>query len=168
MGISSLGVGSGILTQDVLDQLREADEAWQITPISLKILDETDKKKALEVLDASMTNFVDSINELKSKTLYDERKAEVSGTAVEVTADANTDIQDFTLSVSHLATKEIEESGVFTSEDEKIANAAGTLSLSIGGAAPYTINYDENTTLKDLKASINEVVGDEVDATIVQ
>jgi len=168
MSISSLGVGSGILTQDVLDQLREVDEAAQVTPIKLNIINENDKKDALEVLDANMTNLTDSINELKSKTLYDERKADVTGSAVEVTADANTDIQDFTLSVSQIATKEIEESGSFTAEDETIANAAGTLSLSVGGGAAYTINYDETTTLKDLKASINDMVGDEVEATIVQ
>ena len=45
MGISSLGVGSSILTQDILDQLREADESGKITPITLSIANENDKKK---------------------------------------------------------------------------------------------------------------------------
>ena len=44
MGISSLGTGSGILTQDVLDQLREADDASRIRPIDLDITNDKDKK----------------------------------------------------------------------------------------------------------------------------
>jgi len=174
MGISSLGVGSSILTQDVLDQLRKADEAGQIKPIELSIANENDKKDAMEVIDASMKNFIDSINAVKSESLYDERETEVSGTAIEVKADANTDIQDFTLSVSILATKQIEESGAFASQDTKVATEVGDLTLNIGyidAANPgedFTIHYDENTTLKDLKKLINDEAGDKVDATIVQ
>jgi len=167
MGISSLGVGSSILTQDVLDQLRAADEAGQITPIDLNLAHEKDKKSVLEVVDATMTNFIDSINELKSTSLYEERQTEVSGTSVEVTAAANTDVQDFTLSVAVLATKQIEESGAFTSEDELIANAAGSMNLNIDGI-DFTIDYDETTTLKGFKNLLNDVVGDKVNATIVQ
>ncbi len=167
MGISSLGVGSSILTQDVLDQLRAADEAQQITPIDLSIANENDKKDALELIDASMTNLIDKINEIKSQSLYDERNAEVIGTSVGVTAAANTDIQDFTLDVTVLATKQIEESGAFTSNTELIASAAGSMNLNIDGQ-DFTIDYDETTTLDDLKNLINDVAGDKVDATIVQ
>jgi flagellar hook-associated protein 2 len=167
MGISSLGVGSSILTQDVLDQLRDADEAGQIKPITLSIANEGDKKDALDLIDASMTNFVDSINAIKSQSLYDERQTEVSGTAVEVSADANSDIQDFTLSVTTLATKQIEESGAFGSEDDKVATEAGTMKLNIDGLN-FEIAYDEETSLKDLKKLINDTAGEKVDATIVQ
>jgi flagellar hook-associated protein 2 len=167
MGISSLGVGSSILTQDVLDQLREADEAGQIEPITLDIANENDKKDAMDVIDASMTNFIDIINDVKSQSLYDERVTEVSGTAAEVIAAANTDIQDFTLSVNVLATKQIEQSGAFASEDILVATAAGTMELNVDGEA-FSIAYDTTTTLKDLKALINEEAGDKVDATIVQ
>ena len=43
MGISPLGTGSSILTQDLLDQLRDADEAAQITPIDYDLADNKDK-----------------------------------------------------------------------------------------------------------------------------
>lgn len=167
MGISSLGVGSSILTQDVLDQLRAVDEAGQIQPIEFSIANEEDKKDALELIDASMTNFIDSINEINSQTLYGERQTEVTGTSVEVTASTDTDIQDFTLNVSVLATKQIEESGAFTSDDELIANGVGSINLNIDGE-DFTIDYDATTTLKDLKNLINDVAGDKVDATVVQ
>ncbi len=167
MGISSLGVGSGILTQDVLDQLREADEAKFVTPSELAIANEEDKKTALAQLDATMTNLTDSISELASPLLYDERTTDVTGTSVEVSALANTDTQDFTLDVVNLATKQIEQSGAFTSSTELIASGAGSMNLNIDGL-DFSIDYDATTTLTDLKNSINDIAGDKVDATIVQ
>ncbi|HEY9203121.1 MAG TPA: flagellar filament capping protein FliD [Sulfurimonas sp.] len=166
MAISSLGVGSSILTQDVLDQLREADEAQFIRPIDLSITNENDKKKALELLDANMTNLIDSIDALKTPLLYDERTTSVVGTSVEVTAAANSDIQDFTLDVVNLATKQIEQSGTFASESD-LVGSGGQINLNIDGQ-DFTIDYTATTTLGELKDLINDVAGDKVDATIVQ
>jgi len=168
MGISSLGVGSNILTQDLLDQLRAADEAQRIQPITLEIANETDKQDSLKVIDATMTNLIDSINELKSATLFDGRATTVSGTSVEVTASANSDIQDFNITVNSLATKQIEESGAFAASTDTVATDVGTLTLSVGSGTPVTINYDATTTLAGLKDLINANAGDQVDATIVQ
>ncbi len=167
MGVSSLGAGSGILTQDVLDQLREADEAKFVTPTELAIANEEDKKTALTQIDATMANLTDAINELASPLLYDERTTEVIGTSVEVTALANTDIQDFTLDVTNLATKQIEQSGAYATSTDLIASAAGSMNLNIDGL-DFAIDYDATTTLTDLKNSINDIAGDKVDATIVQ
>lgn len=167
MGIGSVGIGSSILTQDVLDQLRKADEAGQITPIKLSLANESDKKEALKIVEASMKNLTDSINEIKNHSLFDERKTIATGAAVEVTAQGGSDIQDFTLTVDILATKQIEQSGKFASDSVKVATAAGSMNLNIGGK-DFVINYDETTTLKDLKNRINEVAGEKVNATLVQ
>ncbi len=167
MAISSVGAGSGILTQEVLDQLREADDAQYIRPIELSITNEDDRKNALQIIDASMGNLIDSIDALKDLTLFKERSTTITGTSVEVSAVLNTDIQDFTLDVTKLATKQIEESGTFTLNTETIANAAGSMNLNIDGV-DFTIDYDATTTLDDLKNLINEVAGEKVDATVVQ
>ena len=171
MGISSLGVGSGILTQDVLDQLRAADEAQRITPITLNLANENDKKDSLKVIDATMTNFRDAINELKGATTFDGRKSTVTGSSVEVTASSNSDIQDFTINVDHLATKQIEQSGAFTASTDLVASGmvgTGTMTLNVGTGTPVSISYDGTTTLKDLKDLINTSAGDQVDATILR
>ncbi len=172
MGISSLGVGSSILTQDVLDQLRKADEATLIRPVTLNIANENDKKAAFDVLDATMKNLSDAIGELKNATLFDSRSVDVSGTSVNITASANSDVQDFTLDVTRLATKEIDESGAFGADTDKIATADGSMNLDIKDAAgnvtkSYTINYTANMTLKDLKNQINKVAGNDVSASLV-
>jgi flagellar hook-associated protein 2 len=167
MGISSLGVGSSILTQDVLDQLRKADEAKFIQPVKLELANEGDKKDALELIDASMTNLIDSINAMKSQALFDERATTVTGTSIAATAAAGSDIQDFTLNVTKLATKQIEQSGAFATSTETIANSGGVMNLNIDGQ-DFQIPYDATTTLDDLKNLINDTAGSKVDATIVQ
>ncbi|MBU1659447.1 flagellar filament capping protein FliD [bacterium] len=167
MGISSLGVGSSILTQDVLDQLRSADESAQIKPIELNLANENDKKDAMTLIEASMKNFIDSITAVKSQTLFDERSATISGSSVTATAAASSDIQDFTLNVVTLATKQIEQSGAFGARTDLIASGAGSMNLNID-AQDFTIDYDATTTLDDFKKLINDIAGDKVDATIVQ
>jgi flagellar hook-associated protein 2 len=167
MGISALGTGSSILTQDLLDQLREADEAAQITPIDYSLTDNEDKAAEFDVIDANMTNLYDSIGELKSPALFDERTTTVSGSSVTVSADANSDLQDFTLDVTQLATKQIEESGSYDDTTSTIASADGSMTLSVGDQ-DFTIDYTADTTLEDLKKSINDVAGDAINATIVQ
>ena len=167
MGISSLGAGSSILTQDVLDQLRKADEASRITPIELNIANEEDKKVALEVIDASMTNFIDSINAISSSTLFDDRSVSLSGTSVEVTASSRSDVQEFTLEVTQLATKQIEESPALAFATETaFVGSGGQINLNIDGN-DYAIDYTATTTLKELKDLINETAGESVDATLL-
>ncbi len=167
MAVSSLGLGSGVLTQDVLDKLRKADESSRVTPLDLKIASAKDEKSALSVLDAKLTNLMDNIYALKSPSLYDERVATVDGTSVDVKASTNSDVGEFTLDVTQLATKQIEESGSFSAETDTIATADGSLTLNIDGQ-DFTIDYTDTTTLKDLKEAINDVAGDKVNATIVQ
>jgi flagellar hook-associated protein 2 len=167
MGISALGTGSSILTQDLLDQLRDADEAAQIRPLDLDLALNKDKAAEYDIIDANMTNLYDAMNELKTPALFDERSTTVSGSSVEVKADANSDLQDFTLDVTQLATKQIEDTGAYAAKDSKIASADGNMTLSIG-SQNFTIDYTADTTLEDLKNSINDVAGDAVNATIVQ
>ena len=167
MGISSLGAGSSILTQDVLDQLRAADETAKIAPLTTKINNENTKKDELEVLDANMTNLIDSITAITSVDLFDERSVTTTGTSVEVSAAAGSDIQDFTLNVTNLATKQIEESGSFTSENDLVGGGTGgQINLNIDGQ-DFAIDYTDTTTLGQLKDLINQVAGDAVDATIL-
>ncbi len=165
--ISSLGVGSGILTQSIIDQLRAADEAARIAPLEKKIIEAQAKESALSTIDGWMSDLAASIETLRSQSLYDERTANVTGTAVSVTAQPNTDLQSFTLSVTNLATKEINESGSFATRTDPFASAAGSMNLNIDGT-DFTINYDGTMSLDDLKNEINTVAGDKVNATVIQ
>lgn len=168
MGISSLGVGSGILTQDVLDQLREVDEAQRVTPITLEVVNENDKKNSMEVLDATMENLRDAVDELKNISAFNNREATVTGSSsVSVTAAEKSDIQDFNIHVDTLATKQIEQSGAFASSSDSISGTDGTFRLEVGSES-VDIAYTAGTTLDELNKLIQEKAGDLVDATVLK
>ena len=168
MGISSLGAGSSILTQDVIDQLKAADEAKFVAPVDARIEEQEDKEAALSVVDALMDNVYESLKSLTEYGVFESRVTTVSNeTAVEVTAAESSDIQAFTLEVGTLATSQIEQSGTFTSKTSKIADGVGTMTLAVG-AETFDIEYDANTTIDDLKELINKDAGDSVTASIIQ
>jgi len=170
MGISSLGAGSSILTQDVVDQLRAADESKFVAPVDRKLKTENTKSDAFKVVEALMDNVSESLKSLTEYGVFEARSTSVSDEgAVEVVAMESSDIQDFTLEISNLATKEIVQSGSFASRDSSIVSdtGSGVMELAIG-SAKFSFDYDETTTLEELKESINKEAGDSVNATIVQ
>lgn len=165
--ISSLGIGSGVLTQDVLDQLKKVDESSFITPLQNKINIAASQFKAMGQISTWMSDLATAAYDLKSPSLYTERSAAVTGSGVSVTVAANTGIQSFSVEVVSLAKKSIMESGSFATTTGPIASGTGSMNLNIGGTN-YTINYDATTTLDSLKNTINTVAGSKVGASIVQ
>lgn len=170
MAISSLGAGAGILTQDLLDQLREADQAQYINPLDARKATETAKQNAFNIIEAYMDNVASSLGTLTQYGVFESRTASSSSESVAtVSAADSSDIQDFSLEVLNLATKEIVQSGAlaFGSKTDTVASGTGKLELTVG-AQKYTIDYDGSTTLEGLKDLINKTAGDSVSATVVQ
>lgn len=170
MAISSLGAGAGILTQDLLDQLREADEAQYIRPLDTRKAAETAKQDAFNIIEAYMDNVESSLNTLTEYGVFESRTASSSTESVAtVTAADSSDIQDFSLEVLNLATKEIVQSAplAFVTKESTIATGTGQMKLTVGSST-FTIDYSSSTTLEGLKDLINEAAGDSVSATIVQ
>ena len=87
--INSLGIGSGVLTADVIDQLKENDKAQQITPIDSKISLEQQKGDALDLLKSLMDSFQASVSSLDYDVLYQERTVSGNNSGVSVTAEAD-------------------------------------------------------------------------------
>lgn len=172
MAISSLGAGAGVLTQDLLDQLREADEAQYIQPLDIRKAEETAKQDAFNIIEAYMENVESSLNTLTEYGVFESRTASSSSDSVATVSVADSsDMQDFSLEVLNLATKEIVQSAplAFAAKDATVATGAGTETLTLAvGSQTFAIEYDETTTLEGLKDLINKEAGDSVSATIVQ
>lgn len=165
--INSLGIGSGILTADVIDQLRAADEEILIKPLEDKINENTQKVESLKLLNDAMTEFEDSVTTLNSVTLYQGRSVESSGTAATATAAAGTDVQSFSVDVTTLARGDIFESGAFSAKTQSASTAAGTYTINVG-TNTFNIDYEAGISLEDLKFAINDTAGDTVTASILQ
>jgi len=165
--INSLGLGSGVLTSSVLDQLKAADTAQLVTPIDKKITLNQQKSQALDLLGSLLTTFKSSVSALNDDSLYQKRTVTGDNDGVSVTAMAGTQILDFCLNITNIAKKSVVESAAYTSATASVANGDGTLNLGIG-KNNYSINYTSTTTLTDLKQSINDAAGSDVTASILQ
>jgi len=168
--ISSLGIGSGVLTADIIDQLREADEERIIKPLDGKIEFNKQKETAFTLLDTLMTSFKGSVSALDDDGLYQNRAVAVNNEAVKVTAEAGSDVQSFTIDNVLLAQADIQDSAVFSSKTAAISPSApgnGVLTLDIGSNS-YAIDYTDATTLEGLAQAINDAAGESVTASVLQ
>lgn len=168
--VSSLGIGSGTLTADVIDKLRANSEAQLVTPIDKKITLSQAKVKSFDLLHTLMSTFQTSVANLSNDTLFLNRSVAGSTSAVNVSASAGSDIQSFSISNVVTAQSDINQSVTFASKLTPIAPnapAAGQLNLSVGGSS-YAINYTSSTTLQDLATAINDTAGSKATASILQ
>ena len=165
--VSSLGLGSGVLTQSVIDQLKAADTAVMITPIQNKITTNTQQQQSLTLFQNLMTSFTSSVSSLQNASIYQSRTVTGSTSGASVTASAGADVQNFTISNTKLATTSILQSGSFTDSTNTVATGSGKLDLNINGK-DYQIPYTASTTYSDLRSSITDIAGADVTASILQ
>ncbi|MDD5157990.1 flagellar filament capping protein FliD [Sulfurimonas sp.] len=165
--INSLGIGSGVLTADVIDKLRANDEANIIKPIDDKITLNTQKTQASTLLTSLVSSFKTSVSALDNDTLYQKRTVTGSNDGVSVSALSGSQIHDFSLEVTSIAKKSVLKSGDFASTTTNIASGDGTLNLNIAGTN-YKVDYTSSTTLGDLKDKINDIAGSKIGASILQ
>jgi len=161
-GISSLGVGSGVLTADIIDQLKEADKATILTPVEDKMAFNNQKQDAYTLLSSLMTTLKSSASALSYDTIFDNKTVDVSGNA-EVTVDSGANVESFTLETVTLAKKDITQFGAVGSTGTAISGTGGTLTIG-----SYDIVYDNTTTLSDLAQSITDESNGDIEASILQ
>jgi flagellar hook-associated protein 2 len=165
--LSSLGLGSsGALSADTIDKLKSNDEKLQIDPIKRKIDNTTQKTQAYSLINSLMTTFMASTDRLGGDLLYLDRTTSVSGDGATITAANGVYPQSFTIDVTTLATKNIQQSSQFTSLTDKIATGDSTVTVSIDGK-DFDIAVTASTTLEDFKNSINTIAGEKVTASIL-
>ncbi|WP_310439294.1 flagellar filament capping protein FliD [Sulfuricurvum sp.] len=165
--VSSLGIGSSVLTADVIDKLKAADTANIVTPIDNKITLQAQKDSALDLLNSLLGSFKSSVSSLSDDTLYQKRTVSGNSDAVSVSALSGSAIQSFSISDTVMAKKSILESGSFSSTTATVSSGSGTMSLAIDGET-FNMDYTSSTTLTDLKESINTKAGAKVTASILQ
>jgi flagellar hook-associated protein 2 len=170
--ISSLGIGSGVLTADVIDQLKEADTSRIIKPIENKIIINNQQQDAEKLFSSLMSSFKANASALSYDTLFDKKTVDIDGKA-EVTVETGATVESFTLETVELAKKDITKFGAVASKATDIASADGTLDIKIGAnpLAPdktLSIDYTAGMSLDELAQAITDGAGSDVSASILQ
>jgi len=169
MAISSLGIGSGVLTADVIDQLRAADESVILKPLETKIELATQKDEAYTLLSSLMNTFKSSTSTLGGESLYQNRTVTGNTDAVTITAQSGADVQSFNITNVSKAEKDVWNSqNAFSNTTVPITGlGSGTLDITIGGKI-VSLEYTSATTIDDIKFAINENAGDLMTASSLQ
>ena len=165
--ISNLGLGSkGVLSYDVIEQLRAVDDKNQIAPIDRKLESTKTKLADLDILTIMAATLKSATSSLSSELSYLQRESSVSGDSASVKVLAGTSPQDFSIDVIQLAKSNIVESKAFLSETATFTSTADTITINIDGN-DYDINVNAGTTLAQLKDEIFDKTDGKVTASIL-
>jgi len=155
--LSSLGAGSGVLTYDVIDKLKKADEATMINPFKRRLENTQKKETALDNLITQISLFKSSFSDFKNGEIFQKRLADVNGSSVSAEVNSGVKVQSVTMDVKQLAQNDVYESKGYDSKDSKINDTGDDQTITIGykdDSKQLTIK--DGATLSDLKEAINE------------
>lgn len=165
--LSSLGLGSsGALNSETIEKLKANDEKLMISPITSKMELIGQQNQAYDLISSLLSSLSASTGSLGGDLLYLDRSTSVSGDSASVNVSSGVSPQSFSLDVTDLATKEIQESDQFLSKTAFVASGTGTINIAIGGTN-YDIDVTATTTLEDLSQSINDTAGSAVKAQVL-
>jgi flagellar hook-associated protein 2 len=164
--LSSLGIGSSVLTYDIIEQLREADESAQITPIDTKMEENIDKQADLAQLTGYLSSLKSAASSLSSDLLFQSRDVTTNGSSATLSADAGVATGAISVDVEQLASQDIYQTTAYDSSTTSLGLSEGDITLSINGE-DYTISVTSATTLSDLSDMINEATNGEIQAKVL-
>ena len=166
---AQLNIASSILTQDVIDGLKDADESVQIKPLTLKIDKNTKKQADITALTTLVSTLKTSYADVANETAMLKRTVTAAGSgSVTANVEAGVAEQTVRLSVSQLAQVDSYQSKGFKSRSEALAGITKeeSLTLSVGDKS-VDIKVGASTTLEDIINQINDGAGDAIKASIV-
>lgn len=166
---AQLNIASSILTQDVIDGLKKADESVQVKPLTLKIDKNTKKQADITALTTLVSTLKTSYADVANETAMLKRTVTAAGSgSVTANVEAGVAEQTVRLSVSQLAQVDSYQSKGFKSRSEALAGITKeeNLTLSVGDKS-VDIKVGASTTLEDIINQINDGAGDAIKASIV-
>ena len=166
---AQLNIASSILTQDVIDGLKKADESVQVKPLTLKIDKNTKKQADITALTTLVSNLKTSYADVANETAMLKRTVSAAGSgSVTASVEAGVSEQTVRLSVSQLAQVDSYQSKGFKSRSETLKDITSDQSLTLSvGDKSVDIKVGPSTTLENIINQINDGAGDVLKASIV-
>ena len=174
--ISSLGVGSGLELQKLLDTLVANDRKRYTDPLDNRAFIATEKISAYGLLKSSASLFNNSMSDLSKAGSLRSRKAISSNpSAFSVTASTNANAATFSIEVNSIGQRQsLQTSSLVDATNTSVSDAStaiggGDLTFTTQQGDQFVVAIDANqSTLADIAAAIN-VANDNpgIQATIV-
>ena len=164
--ISSLGLGSSVLTQEVIDKLKAADKAGLVDPITKNMEKNVTKQKDLSAIKTLISTFKSSVSALSDETMYLKRTVNTNGKSADLSVTAGVGLQDMDIDVKQLAARDIYQSKKFSSP-ESFAAREGSFILKFNNTN-YKIDLKQSTSYEELAEKINDATSGAVQAKILK
>ncbi|WP_040239476.1 flagellar filament capping protein FliD [Chromohalobacter japonicus] len=152
--ISSLGVGSGLDLNGLLDQLQEAEQE-KLVPIQQQQVDQKTQISAYGKLQSSLSEVQSSASDLNDPELFNSVTSNVEGESVEAAATPDAPPGRYDVDVQQLATaSSIATQGV---DEETVLNAdtEASLDVTLNDGTAQNIKVEADSTLSDVRDAIN-------------
>jgi len=168
MGVNSIGIGSGVLTSDLLEKLKANDSKVMLSPIKSRINNTNSKIDDFKQLEIIISDFKKITSELNSPELFNNRTSNVSNESISVVSKNDTDIQSFSISEVSLAKRDIFNTNIINGKDSSLVGlGTGTFNINIEGK-DFSINYNSTDTLETINDKIKQVSGDKLSSTMLR
>ena len=163
MTIQSLGVGSGLALDDLVQQLLQAERA----PKDARLNEKEERIEAeisgLGQIKSKLSAFEDAVDELRSDADINGREPTINNPSEDndvLSADASNSALrgKYDITVEQLASgsRITTDEGAFTSSsDAVLSSGAGSLTFDVGGSESFSINVTAGMTLTELREAIN-------------
>lgn len=159
MSVNFLGVGSGLELQSMLDNLVKVATEPKVAQLGQKEQQISGNISGLGKIKSSLSDFQDSVDALKSTSLFDKNTASVvqPGTVDVLTAEAQTNAVagTYNVSVEQLAAGSRAQSGTQFASSTAALGAAGTLTFT-AGSSNFNVSVTGTESLEDIVTKIND------------
>lgn len=164
--ISSLGIGSGLDLNGLLDQLEDA-EREKLLPIEQQAETENTKISAYGQLESALSEFQDAASALADGSLFESLSTNVSGEAVSAAADETAMPGSYNITVDTLATRGTLASEGVDDAEAALATTDQDMTFTFGDGSETSVAIAADSSLEDIRDAINADENAGVNATII-
>ncbi|ARU57154.1 flagellar capping protein [Oleiphilus messinensis] len=164
--ISSVGIGSGVLTSELIDKLTSAERAPAEARLNAKEEEVSAKLSAYGQLRSAITDLRLPARTLGNPAALRELTFSSSNASISGTVGSSSQPGTYSLEVSKLAQAHTVSTGTFADKDTTTLGT-GTLTLQAGTASVNITVDGTNNTLEGLAASINAESSIDVTASVI-
>ncbi|WP_046077941.1 flagellar filament capping protein FliD [Halomonas sp. HG01] len=148
--ISSLGIGSGMDLNGLLDQLESA-EREQLAPLETQKASYQAEISAYGKLESALSSFQDAAAKLNDDSLYRSLSSAVTGDSATATATSEAQAGTYDVSVTNLARSQ----SIATAGFAEGETFGGEMTLNVGGEALPAFTIEAGSSLEDVRDTIN-------------
>jgi len=165
MGISSVGINSGVLNSDLIDKLVNAERKPVEAGLDRKKTEYDAKLTAYGQVKTALSDLRIEARKLSKPTSFSKLTATSTNSAVSASATKSSAKGNYTVAVTTLAQSHVLGSDVFTNTTDTLGT--GTLTLAIGSATKSITIDSSNNTLTGIAAAVNAQTDVGVTASVI-